>query len=164
MKTQPYFEDIRVGEDIPLQVREPLSTRSLVKWAAAVRDFYEVHYDKDFARSIGLKDVIAHGPNKCALLGRLMTEWIGEAGRLHRLSARTRRAISPARPWSAAGGSRTSIPRTAGITWNARSGWRIRTASWPPRGPRRYRSPPGARTAPARAAANPRLTNAPDLF
>ena len=86
MKTQPYFEDIRVGEEIPLQVREPLSTRGLVKWAAAVRDFYEVHYDKDFARSIGLRDVIAHGPNKCALLGRLMTEWIGEAGRLHRLS------------------------------------------------------------------------------
>jgi|GEM_PF-1904228 len=86
MKTQPYFEDIRVGEEIPHQVREPLSTRGLVKWAAAVRDFYEVHYDKDFARSIGLRDVIAHGPNKCALLGRLMTEWIGEAGRLHRLS------------------------------------------------------------------------------
>jgi acyl dehydratase len=67
------------------QVKEPLTTRSVVKWAAAVKDFYEIHYDKDFARQMGMPDIIAHGPNKCALLSRLMLEWIGEQGRLHKL-------------------------------------------------------------------------------
>jgi acyl dehydratase len=51
-----------------------------------VKDFYEIHYDKDFARAVGMRDVIAHGPNKCALLSRLLLEWMGEGGKLHRIS------------------------------------------------------------------------------
>ena len=52
MKTQVYFEEIVVGEEIPHRVVETLTTRSIVKWAAAVKDFYEIHYDKDFARAV----------------------------------------------------------------------------------------------------------------
>jgi acyl dehydratase len=86
MEIQVYFEDIAIGEEIPHQVVETLTTRSIVKWAAAVKDFYEIHYDKDFARAVGMRDVIAHGPNKCALLSRLLLEWIGEGGTLHKIS------------------------------------------------------------------------------
>lgn len=85
MKNQVYYEDISAGAEIPHQIVETISTRSIMKWAAAVRDFYEIHYDKDFARAVGMRDVIAHGPYKCALLSRLLLEWIGEEGRLHRI-------------------------------------------------------------------------------
>jgi len=86
MKTQVYFEEIVIGETIPHQVVETLTTRSIVQWAAAVKDFYEIHYDKDFARAVGMRDVIAHGPNKCALLSRLLLEWMGEGGTLHKIA------------------------------------------------------------------------------
>ncbi len=86
MSAQLRFEDIKIGQEIPHQVKETLTTRSIVKWAAAVKDFYEIHYDKDFARAVGMRDIIAHGPNKCALLARLMLEWIGEQGILHKIS------------------------------------------------------------------------------
>ena len=85
MKAPLYFEDVVVGQDIPNQITEPLTTRSVVLWAAAVRDFYEIHYDKDFAVNMGMPAIISHGPHKCALLSRLVLEWIGETGRLHKL-------------------------------------------------------------------------------
>jgi acyl dehydratase len=40
---------------------------------------------KDFARSVGMRDIIGHGPYKCALLSRLLLEWMGEAGILHKI-------------------------------------------------------------------------------
>jgi len=86
MATQVQFEDLNIGQDIPHTLKERLSTRSIMKWAAAVKDFYEIHYDKDFARAMGLRDVIAHGPYKCALLSRFVLEWIGESGTLHKIS------------------------------------------------------------------------------
>jgi acyl dehydratase len=86
MKDEVYYEDIETGQDIPHQVKEMLTTRGLVKWAAAARDFYEIHYDKDFARSAGMPDVIAHGPYKLALLERLLQEWMGDLGRLLKIS------------------------------------------------------------------------------
>jgi acyl dehydratase len=61
MSKQVYFEDITAGDEIPHRVVETLTTRSIVKWAAAVKDFYEIHYDKDFARAVGMRDVIAQG-------------------------------------------------------------------------------------------------------
>ncbi len=86
MTAKVYYEDVEIGQDIPHQVKETLTTKSLVKWAAAARDFYEIHYDKDFARAAGMPDVIAHGPNKLALLERMLQEWMGEEGRLHKIS------------------------------------------------------------------------------
>lgn len=81
-----YFEDVAVGDTLPELVRETLDTIMLVKWTAAVRDFYPIHFDKDFATgTAGVRDVIAHGPFRCALLARMMVEWIGESGTLHRL-------------------------------------------------------------------------------
>ena len=95
MEAQRYFEDVEIGNEIPALVKEEITSQSLVKWAAAMRDFYPVHYDKDFALNQGLRDVIAHGPYKCALLGRLMLEWTGEGGILHKLSCSHRASNFP---------------------------------------------------------------------
>ena len=85
MNAPLYYEDVVVGQDIPVKVDEPVTTRSVVMWAAAVRDFYEIHYDKDYAVNMGMPAIISHGPQKCALMSHLMLEWIGETGRLHKL-------------------------------------------------------------------------------
>ena len=79
MAKQLYFEDVTVGTEVTPLVKEP-TTQQLVKWAGASGDFYQIHYDKDFAISTGLNGVIIHGALKSAWLGQLLEEWIGESG------------------------------------------------------------------------------------
>ena len=71
----------KVGEEIPELVKHP-TTRQLVQYAGAQGDFYEIHYDQGFARSVGLPGVILHGLLKAAFLGQLITDWLGDSGTL----------------------------------------------------------------------------------
>ena len=95
MAEQVYFEDVQEGMDIPSLTKEP-TTQQLVKYAGASGDFYQIHYDRDFAIGTGLPGVILHGALKNAFLGQLMTEWIGEAGVLRKLSVQYRGMDFPA--------------------------------------------------------------------
>ncbi len=79
MAEQVYFEDIEDGAEIP-NLMKNCSTQQLVLWAAGSGDFYQIHYDKDFAQSTGLKDIIVHGALKNAFLGQLLHDWVGEGG------------------------------------------------------------------------------------
>ena len=83
MSTQPYLDDAAVGTELPALVKEP-TTRQLVMYAGASGDFYEIHYDKDFAAEQGLPGVILHGALKSAYLGQLVTDWVGAEGRVPR--------------------------------------------------------------------------------
>ena len=73
------------------------STRQLVKYAGTSGDFYEVHYDKDFAVEIGLPGLIVHGALKNAYLGQVVTGWMGPQGVLRKLSVRYRGTDRPQR-------------------------------------------------------------------
>jgi acyl dehydratase len=79
MAEQVYFEDVSEGAEIP-SLKKNCSTQQLVHWAAASGDFYQIHYDKDFAVSTGLKGLIVHGALKNAFLGQLVHDWAGEKG------------------------------------------------------------------------------------
>lgn len=83
--TQVYFEDVSEGQEIPKVVQNCDSQR-LVYWAAGSGDYYQIHYDKDFAQKTGLPERITHGALKHALLGRLLDEWAGEGGRVRRVA------------------------------------------------------------------------------
>jgi len=74
-----FWDDIEVGTELPPLVKNP-TTQQLVKWAGASGDFYQIHYDKDFAISTGLSGVIIHGALKSAWLGQLLGDWVGESG------------------------------------------------------------------------------------
>jgi acyl dehydratase len=82
---QVYFEDVSEGQEIPKLVQSCDSQR-LVLWAAGSGDYYQIHYDKDFAQNTGLPDRITHGALKHALLGRLLDEWSGDGGRVRRVA------------------------------------------------------------------------------
>ncbi len=94
MPETPFWEDVEVGQELPAIVKRP-STRQLVKYAGASGDFYEVHYDKDFAVEIGLPGLIVHGALKNAYLGQVVTGWMGPKGVLRKLSVRYRGADVP---------------------------------------------------------------------
>ena len=81
MAEQVYFEDVSEGDEIPKLVKN-CSTQQLVMWAAGSGDFYQIHYDKDFAQSTGLKGLIVHGALKHAFLGQLVHDWAGDKGRV----------------------------------------------------------------------------------
>ena len=85
MAEQLYYEDIAEGAELPGLVRYP-TTLQLVKYAGASGDYYQIHYDKDFAVASGLPGVIVHGWLTLAFLGQMLTDWLGEKGVLLKLS------------------------------------------------------------------------------
>lgn len=89
MSKQVYWEDVQEGREIPPLVKQP-TTRQLVMYAGASGDFYEIHYDKDFAQSAGLPSVIVHGALKNAFLAQVVTDWMGEWGTLRKLGCQYR--------------------------------------------------------------------------
>jgi acyl dehydratase len=86
---QVFYEDVSEGMEIPPLLKHP-TTRQLAMWAGASGDFYEIHYDKDFARVQGLDGVIVHGRLKAAFIGQLITDWIGAEGSLTKLTCQYR--------------------------------------------------------------------------
>jgi len=87
--SQVYFQDVKEGQEIPPLTDKPTSQR-LVMWAAASGDFYQIHYDKDFALGNGLPERITHGALKHALLGRLVHQWAGDEGRVKKVACQYR--------------------------------------------------------------------------
>ena len=92
-----YFEDVNEGMEIPTLEKNP-TTQQLVKYAGASGDYYQIHYDLEFAKANGLPDVILHGALKNAFLGQIVTDWIGEDGTLRKLSAQYRGMDVPRGP------------------------------------------------------------------
>jgi acyl dehydratase len=83
-----------VGEEVlDLEVTH---TREQVKaYADASGDQNPIHQDDEVARAVGLPGVIAHGMLNYGLLSRAVTDWLGDPGRLRRLSVRFSTMVQP---------------------------------------------------------------------
>ena len=92
MKNKVYYEDIEIGQSIPALVKHP-TPRQLVMWAAASEEYYEVHYDKDFAQEKGLPGIIVHGMLQMSFLGQMMTDWIGDWGTVKKIRTSNRAIV-----------------------------------------------------------------------
>ena len=79
-----FYEDVEAGSEIPVLVKYP-TTMQLVRFAGASGDYYQIHYDKDFAQASGLPGVIVHGWLALSFLGQMLTDWVGEDGTLVKL-------------------------------------------------------------------------------
>ena len=93
---------LSVGQEIPELVKHP-TTRQLVQYAGAQGDFYEIHYDQDYARSVALPGVILHGLLKAAFLGQLVTDWLGDRGTLKTFEVSYRGIDQPGCPYRCRG-------------------------------------------------------------
>jgi acyl dehydratase len=89
MADQIYFEDVNEGEEIPRLLKN-CSTQQLVIWAAASGDFYQIHYDHNFAKSTGLDNIIVHGALKNAFLAQLLHDWISPKGAIREFGCQYR--------------------------------------------------------------------------
>ena len=79
MAEQLHWEDVQEGTEIA-PLAKNASTQQLVRWAGASGDFYQIHYDKDFALANNLPGQIVHGALKSAWLGQLLGDWAGDKG------------------------------------------------------------------------------------
>jgi acyl dehydratase len=64
------------GQELPTQTYL-IRRADLAAYAAASGDDNPIHLDEDFARSVGLPGIIAHGMYTMALAGRAVTTWVG---------------------------------------------------------------------------------------
>ena len=99
---QVYFEDVGEGAELPTLTKTP-TTQQLVMFGCATYDYYEAHYDQQYARANGLPDVIVHGPLKNSFLAQLVTDWMGDTGTLKKLSVQYRGMDIPGTPVYAKG-------------------------------------------------------------
>ncbi len=80
------------GEELaPLTI--DVTRDQLVRYAGASLDFNPIHWNEAFAKEVGLPDVIAHGMLTMALGARLVTDWLGDPGRLIDYFARFTRPV-----------------------------------------------------------------------
>ena len=88
----PAFVDLSVGDALP-----PLSYRvtrkQLVQYAGAAGDFNAIHWNQRMAVEVGLPDVIAHGMFTMASAGRIVTDWLGDPGRVKEYEVRFTRPV-----------------------------------------------------------------------
>lgn len=105
----PSFEQLAVGEVVA--ERELTLTRdTLVRYAGASGDFNPIHYRDDFAQSVGLPGVLAHGMLTMGAAGSVATDWLGAAGSVRDFQSRFTRPV----PVDAAEGAPVTVTVTVG--------------------------------------------------
>lgn len=73
------YDGLEKGQEIG-QRRVELSRADLVRYAGASGDLNPIHWNEEFARSVDLPDVIAHGMLTMGAAVQLVSEWAGDPG------------------------------------------------------------------------------------
>jgi len=73
--------DVEVGQQLPARTIH-ISRASLVRYTGASLDRNPIHWDERFAKSVGLPDVIAHGMFTMGTAINVVSDWVGDAGRV----------------------------------------------------------------------------------
>lgn len=84
-----FFEDINVGDELPPLVKE-LTQMQLIMFSAAMWSFYKLHWDEGFAKKMGFSAPNAQASLYGAFLSQMLTDWMGDAGTIRKLSFHNR--------------------------------------------------------------------------
>jgi len=87
--------DVAEGEELkPWQYR--VTREDLVAYANASGDQNPIHQNEEFAKQVGLPDVISHGMFTMAKIGQYLTDWAGDPAAVVRFKTRfTQMVIVP---------------------------------------------------------------------
>lgn len=86
------ISQVHVGLELPTQ--EFVFTRAdLIRYAGASGDFNIIHWNERVAQEVGLPTVIAHGMLTMGTAIRVVTDWLGDPGKVIEYSARFTRPI-----------------------------------------------------------------------
>jgi acyl dehydratase len=85
-ETQVYFDDIKIGDAVPILVKGPMSPAHLMRWSAAMENWHRIHYDELFAKNHDkLPDRLVNGSWKQHVLVQLIKDWVGLDGWLWKI-------------------------------------------------------------------------------
>jgi acyl dehydratase len=79
------WEDVIEGADLP-SFQYELSQLRLVAFVRATGLYDFIHFDRDYARSLGARDAFAANSHLSGLLARLLSDWAGPEGELHAMN------------------------------------------------------------------------------
>jgi len=115
-----YWEDVAIGDPLDERLKGPMTVTSFIAFdlgwgglyikahagAFAMYDAHpalgipndlgvpeppeRVHWDSGLARAVGVPGAYDYGPERISWMGHLMTDWIGDHGRLLRLNVQVR--------------------------------------------------------------------------
>ena len=88
-----YFEDVKGNEELPSS-KLTITRTHIVKYIGAGGDFFPIHHDEEFAKSVGLPSVFANGLMHGGMLTRIITDWAGD-GRVKRYKIRFATMVWP---------------------------------------------------------------------
>ena len=89
-----YFENVRVGDELPPLLKPTLDRVAIARYAGAIDDFNPLCVDEDFARRSGFPSVCVPGMLAMGFLGQLASDWL-RPGQIKRFSARFVKIIWP---------------------------------------------------------------------
>jgi acyl dehydratase len=82
-----YFDDVKVGDELPPLAKGPIQQIQLTRYAGASGDFNPIHQDDEFAKAAGMGGVFAHGMLSMGFVGQAVTDWAG-VGAVRKLGVR----------------------------------------------------------------------------
>ena len=85
---------VTVGDALP-PVAHTIQRADLVRYAGASGDFNPIHWNQEWATSVGLPGVIAHGMFSMAVAGRAISAYAGDPAAIKRLRVRFSAMIRP---------------------------------------------------------------------
>jgi acyl dehydratase len=78
---QVYFDDVKVGEEIPQLVKGPMTGAHIMRWSASMENWHRIHYDRAYAMEHDkLPDVMVNGSWKQHVLMQVVKDWAGLGG------------------------------------------------------------------------------------
>lgn len=84
--------DVAVGTELP-GLELPFTRADLVRYAGASGDLNPIHWSDRAARQLGLDGVIAHGMLTMGRALRVVTDWVGDPGRVASYAVRFARPV-----------------------------------------------------------------------
>lgn len=85
------------------QVVQTIERADLVRYAGASGDFNPIHWNDEWARSVGLPGVIAHGMFSMGIAARMISAFAGNPVAIKRLRVRFSSMIQPGQTLTVAG-------------------------------------------------------------
>jgi acyl dehydratase len=89
-----YFENLRVGDELPAMAKSPIDRVQISRYAAATNDFNPLNVDELQAKAFGMPSVVAPSTLALGFLGQLVSDW-ARGGQVKKVSARFTRMLWP---------------------------------------------------------------------
>jgi acyl dehydratase len=93
---------VTAGDELP-PVDHPIQRIDLVRYAGASGDLNPIHWDEQWATSVGLPGVIAHGMFSMAIAARMLSAYAGDPAAVKRVRVRFSAMIRPGQTLTVSG-------------------------------------------------------------